>query len=556
MMRAFVCGLRCRSPKPRIAALRPVVPALLVTLLVGLTGCYDAFRKSAACQQMQYAFCEMREHCGGAPASECEDDVSNGDCEDASSSESADCVREINAVLDDECAEVPRDLRCPTSLFSAEGEVCAVSSECAEGLLCHPDDRVCQAPPEDCPANSTLGADGLSCECDDGYVDTGGACVEPEVCGANESLGADGVTCECDDGFVRVGDSCQEDNGPCGANASFDDDTMQCICNPGAVPTGGPDCELDPEGYCDASGGDGSSFCDPTASTCLCGEDFGEGAANVDGDGNLLGYCCCPDGFIHEGFGVCEECGPNMHADDGSCICDDGHIPDPNGGAGCVVGDPDCPENSQWNGTTCECDSGYRYDAGSETCIRVPLVGDWAFEFDLTLDGDFNPSTTDDQVVAHFVMNATVSEPTLVTYAEVGDVWEATFTSGDVTELSGTDIELSTGSQPGDDCVPAPSSGTIRLIEGTGEITLGWMSSDGIEICARRPGFFGDSAKPYVYSRDITYDGDTSPVMLAPSLASGFVRNILDPSDSSFGTFLGYGPVDLSGTGARTVTGP
>jgi subtilisin-like proprotein convertase family protein len=200
---------------------------------------------------------------------------------------------------------------------SQAGSECAVDSCSANGAC---DDTTGEVV---CECDEGFAGDSCA-DCDDGYHEAEGTCVEDETCQANScpnnascdaSSGA--IECECDDGWG--GDACDE------CAAGFHDDAGDCVE-------------------------------DTQCAARTCANGTCEDASGVP-------VCSCSGGWSGE---HCDECGDGHHQDGSECVEDET----------CAL--DSCSANAECDDTTgaivCECLDGFTGD-DCEECL-APLVMD------------------------------------------------------------------------------------------------------------------------------------------------------------------------------------
>ena len=178
----------------------------------------------------------------------------------------------------------------------------------------------------DCPANSTLSADGSQCTCAAGYEAT------PDGTGCVLINGGAGGGSDLGDGS----DSGDQDDGPCPPNSSLSEDGQSCYCDEGyVVNADGTACVPGESGGSGDNGGcPPNSTAAPDGSGCYCDEGY---VVNESQTGCVPE--CTADGDCDSGYECIENqcrlppCTPGSCdaglkcSDSGVCVVDLGSLP-------------------------------------------------------------------------------------------------------------------------------------------------------------------------------------------------------------------------------------
>ncbi len=283
---------------------------------------------------------------------------------------------------DDPCPEGERCLEeggetrclCPAGSERGSDGVCTVIDEC-EPLTC------------DGRGTCSESADGIHCECDEGYA--GPRCGECASGYARNHLG-DCVTDLCDPSPCGEPERprCEVVDGvaTCACAAGTHDEAGECVpdtvCSPTTCSGRGTCVELEDDVACECDEGTAGRFCDS------CDEEAGY---HDDGAGGCTDDVCVPNpctGTLEtvcveaaDGTARCE-CDPGAHREDGVCVGDEVCESDtcaPTGTCSVVDGRATCACDAGWAGERCDtCAAGYHDDGAGgctdDVCVPSPCT--------------------------------------------------------------------------------------------------------------------------------------------------------------------------------------
>ncbi len=265
------------------------------------------------------------------------------------------CVPDTeNACLPNPCTESHRS-RCITD---GEGYRC----DCDDGY--YDDNGVCVEGAGPCLPNpceepnrgvcEPAGEDSFVCRCDVGYHEENGECVESSACEPNPCNivnrticveAQDGHECLCDPNYHLEVDLCVADDA-CHPNPCEDPNRTWCVETPGTY-----DCQCDPGYHDDAGSCAEDTVCNPVTTCTGRGACTGNGLECACGEGYAGDHCeICDDGYYESNNHICmlrTPCQPNP--------CNIVHTTDCR-----VVGD---------DGYECGCDDGYQDVDDNDTCL-------------------------------------------------------------------------------------------------------------------------------------------------------------------------------------------
>ena len=172
-----------------------------------------------------------------------------------------------------------------------------------------------------CGSNSTLNTSTGQCECNSGYHDDNGVCVQDITCGANAHLNNAGTACVCNTGYTEVGGVCVWD---CSGKANSHASGTSCVCDSGYTEVSGAcvwDCS-------------GKAHSHAVGTTCVCDTNYTEQngvcvqeTQQQTCDSSLRSACTNSGGTWTENTCSCS-CSNKTHSTlnaAGSCVCNSGY---------------------------------------------------------------------------------------------------------------------------------------------------------------------------------------------------------------------------------------